>query len=330
MKTTPQFDSAPLGRRRPADPAADRCLASARPGPQSAFTMIEIAISLGVIGFALVAIIGILPFAMTVPRENREQTIINHDGNVLLDAIRNGAQGLDELTNYVACITNTRTFYSTNGAVLSSQSFGFTYTNASNKLYPITNGFLIVGLLSMPKYQPVAASSLGPAGFYSNHVVAIVRSMTGLASEKAPQINPDVRDTTFTYRLISEVVPYGFAQPAPQGMIFDGAGWDHDWTNYTAYLDAKKFPAFDWQTRSNYWMYAKNLQTDLNEIRLLFRWPALPNGNAGSGRQSFRGIASGPLQPYALPLFPSVTNELINPQPGTLHFAQPRTFSKAQ
>jgi hypothetical protein len=45
----------------------------------SAFTMVEIAISLAVIGFALVAIIGVLPRGLRVQRENREETIINQD-----------------------------------------------------------------------------------------------------------------------------------------------------------------------------------------------------------------------------------------------------------
>ena len=43
------------------------------------FSMIEIAIALGVIGFALVAIVGILPLGLTVQRDNRAETIINQD-----------------------------------------------------------------------------------------------------------------------------------------------------------------------------------------------------------------------------------------------------------
>src|SRR5438874_1142314 len=70
------------------------------------FTMIEIAISLAVIGFALVAIIGILPQGMTVQKENRQETIINQDANMFLEAIRNGGKGFDDLTNYVIAITN--------------------------------------------------------------------------------------------------------------------------------------------------------------------------------------------------------------------------------
>src|SRR6266704_643190 len=57
-----------------------------RAGARSAFTMIEIAISLAVIGFALVAIIGILPQGLNVQRDNREQTIINQDLTVFMDA----------------------------------------------------------------------------------------------------------------------------------------------------------------------------------------------------------------------------------------------------
>ena len=82
----------------------------ARPS-ESGFTMIEIAICLAIIGFALVAIIGVLPLGMNTQRDNREETIINQDATVLLEAIRNGARGSDDLTNYVYAITNYWTLY---------------------------------------------------------------------------------------------------------------------------------------------------------------------------------------------------------------------------
>src|SRR5258705_2108522 len=81
-----------------------------------AFTMIEIAISLAVIGFALVAIIGILPTGMNVQKDNREETIIGHDASILMDAIRNGERGVDDLTNYVVAITNSVTLYKSQGS----------------------------------------------------------------------------------------------------------------------------------------------------------------------------------------------------------------------
>ena len=40
----------------------------------AAFTMVEIAICLAIIGFALVAIIGVLPIGMNTQRDNREET----------------------------------------------------------------------------------------------------------------------------------------------------------------------------------------------------------------------------------------------------------------
>src|SRR6266404_3786480 len=80
-----------------------------------AFTMVEIAISLAVIGFALVAIIGILPSGMQVQKENRHETIIVQDESMFMDAIRGGAQGLDDLTNYVDAITNWATPFKPSG-----------------------------------------------------------------------------------------------------------------------------------------------------------------------------------------------------------------------
>src|SRR5258708_4065199 len=72
---------------------------------QSGFTMVEIALALGILAFALVAIIGVLPSGMKVQRENREDPLINQDASYLLEAIRSGSKGVDELTNYVESIT---------------------------------------------------------------------------------------------------------------------------------------------------------------------------------------------------------------------------------
>ena len=64
------------------------------------FTMIEIAISLAVIAFALVAIIGILPTGLQISKDSREESIINQDGAYLLEALRNGAQGMVDLSYF--------------------------------------------------------------------------------------------------------------------------------------------------------------------------------------------------------------------------------------
>jgi type II secretory pathway pseudopilin PulG len=76
-----------------------------RPG-RGGFTLVEIALCLAIIGFGLVAIIGVLPAGLNVQKENRDETIINHEASMWVEAIRNGARGLDDLTNYVIAITN--------------------------------------------------------------------------------------------------------------------------------------------------------------------------------------------------------------------------------
>src|SRR5579859_1838407 len=152
-----------------------------------AFTMIEIAISLAIIGFALVAIIGILPMGMNAQRDNRQETIVNQDASILMDAVRNGERGLDDLTNYVIGITNYARDYTPRGvpgplsvSVYTTKFGGF--KNLPDQRLALTNGYIIIGILSTPKII-LHPSGLG---FLSNHVVAVFRSMSGPASEKPP------------------------------------------------------------------------------------------------------------------------------------------------
>ncbi len=123
--------------------AAKRAVEGA--GARRGFTMIEIAICIAVIGFALVAIIGVLPKGMLTQRDNRTDTIIGQDGMYWMEAIRSGARGLDDLTNYVDEIQ-------VNGQ---PQAF--------------VNGYDIIGLLSTPEAE----------------VKARVRAMSGSAVEHA-------------------------------------------------------------------------------------------------------------------------------------------------
>ena len=250
-----------------------------------AFTMIEIAISLAVIGFALVAIISVLPLGMNVQRENREETIINQDATVFMNAIRNGARGLDDLTNYVIAITNTVTTFSSSGTPGTTSYHWYTPTNSSDG-FPISSGARIIGLLSTPRF--VAARQ----GFQSNYVVAAVRSLSGPASEKFPQNNPDVQDLGFSYRMVSEVMTYG-----------------------ESYVNG------NW-----YNPMVPNLQSNLHELRLTFRWP-LARGTNAPGRQIYRTFAGGYLMETNEPGFPGRTRS--QPTPYDLYFFEPRTYVKA-
>ena len=159
----------------------------------SGFTMVEIAISLGILAFALVAIIGVLPTGMKVQKENRNDTIINQDGLFFLEAIRSGAKGIDDLTNYVESVT----------VQYGREVVVFTNNPAAGPNW-LTNGIQIVGLLSTPKLERLSDGS-----FRSNSVVARVRAISGVAVDQS-QFNNEL---AFRYLLRSEVLPFSQRPP---------------------------------------------------------------------------------------------------------------------
>jgi len=269
MKLTPDngvgsarcADQRRVPRRHAVVPGRPGLATISRPG-QSAFTLVEIALSLAIIGFALVAIIGVLPTGLNVQRDNREETIIVHDANYFMDAIRNGARGLDSLTNSVISITNYWTTYDANNSPWTLKgvpdSDGYTRTSfrvtssPSPSDFRLTDGYRIIGLLGRPRFE-----DLGGNIVRSNYVVAYLHALSGAASEKFPVDNPIVLDLAFNYRMIVELQPVPYAEP----------------------LTA----------------FATNLAPNLRELRLIFRWPLFANGTTGNGRQVFRTMAGGRL-----------------------------------
>jgi type II secretory pathway pseudopilin PulG len=260
---------------------------------QSAFTMVEIAISLAVIGVALVAIIGVLPIGMNVQKDNREETVIDQDATIFIEAMRGGASspfGAD-LTNYVYAITNSRTLYNPSAGAMTPIG----YTNFSGYL---TNNARIIGLLSMPEYT--ANDAVGEPlmnllnGGYSNHVVAYVRSISGPAVEKPPQDNQILQQDSFSYKIICDNVPVAVDTPIWQAQSYNtgdevfylGAFW-----RATAITGSGDTPGVSslWTQNS----YAGQLTANLHELRLTFLWPLLPNGDTGGGRQTFRTMVGG-------------------------------------
>ncbi len=105
-----------------------------------------------------------------------------------MEAIRGGARGLDDLTNYVFMITNTYAH--------------FGYSN-------FTSGAEIIGLLGTPEFVDANGSPIPYPSYstpsYSNRMVAFVYSMSGPAVEKPPQANGSlIRQSSFSYGLICE------------------------------------------------------------------------------------------------------------------------------
>lgn len=272
------------------------------------FTLVEIALSIAIIGFALVAIIGVLPAGLNVQKENREETIVVNDANYFIDALRSGARGLDDLTNYVEAITNYVTFYNANNVPSPVETRGYTYKDSATNTTPgpsiLLRGSNIVGLLSTPKYifqnnKPyLGPDTPVPQGFASNYVVAYVRAMSGPAVEKWPQTNSLVSDLAFRYRLICELSPF--------------ANWNTNWFN----TNLVSLTPAEIQARARSWQSARLLQGNMNELRLLFRWPVDSRRVAGNQRQVFRTLLSGVL-----------TNE---PNPSEFWFVRSQTYQVPQ
>jgi type II secretory pathway pseudopilin PulG len=245
------------GKGRMANPAARR---HSPVTARSAFTMVEIAISLAIIGIALVGILAVLPSGLNVQRDNREGTVINQDATVFMEAIRNGVRGDNDLTNYVYAITNIYTLYDANQTVQSGPTRnGYdNYGSSVTPSFPLNTGVRIIGLLSTPKYTDkfgIPINNLANGG-YSNHIVAYVHSVSGPAVEKPPQDNGLVVGDSFSYRIICDNVPLEIDTNAPT-------------------------------------LYATNLTANLHELRLTFLWPQRVNGSLGAGHQTYRSLVAG-------------------------------------
>src|SRR5688500_3342975 len=161
-----------------------------------AFTMVEVALSLAVVAFALVAIIGILPTGMTVQKDNREDTLMNQEGRFWIEALKNGARGLADLTNYVEEIS------------VQPTNSPFPAVLVDNTKAPHLTPTEIITLLSVPKFDFVENQR------YTNRITARVRAITGPATEQSPFTN--TVQSTFRYQLQTEIVPY---YPIPRERI---------------------------------------------------------------------------------------------------------------
>ena len=291
--------------------------------------MVEIAICLAIIGIALVAIIGVLPAGLNVQKDNREETLIDQDAAVFMENIRNGARGLNDLTNYVMAISNSWTLYKQDDTVGGQGVNFYTYTNAtaygaSVPSMMLTNGANIIGLLSIPEYtfnDGTPVSSLIYGG-YSNYVVAFVRSLSGPAVEKPPQDNDIIRSDSFSYKMICQNVPAPIYTPPPWIAQQYNAG---DYVSYllneqiTYWRATATTGSSDAPSESSLWAevsYPTQLAGNLRELRLTFLWPLLPSGVVGNGRQTFRTSVAGQL----------VHNNAFN---NALYFFQPQTFTSA-
>ena len=204
--------------------------------------MVEIAIALAVIAFALVAIIGVLPIGMNVQRDNRAETIVNQDATYWLEAIRGGARGLDDLMNYVESITIKWT-----NPVPGSVVFINANLPGASPPNVFTSGAEIIGLLSTPALN-------------GTNVEAIVRTLSGPATEKVTTPTASGAELAFRYRLTAAV----------------------------ALIDTNTVQDFNFAVAGT----APEPLLTLYDIQLRFNWPVVGNNTKGTRQKTFRSMAS--------------------------------------
>jgi type II secretory pathway pseudopilin PulG len=245
---------------------------------ERAFTMIEIAFSLAIVAFALVAIMGVLPTGMTVQKDNREDTIINQDGAFWLESMRSGSHGIDDLTNYVEQI------------MISNRVGVAFWNNTFDVNTQIKSGEQVVGLLSTPKYM-----TNGPVSeWLTNVVTARVRAINGPASEKGNPTN----EFAFRYELRPEITP---ALPEPPDIA-------NDITLSVNREDANgKLTAYGP-------LHDANVAANLSNLRVTLRWPLFQQGTnwgVGRNRRNFRGLTNGRLHQTTNSVVAGQTNYFI-------------------
>jgi hypothetical protein len=221
--------------------------------------MIEIAFSLAIVAFALVAIMGVLPTGMTVQKDNREDTLINNDGFFWAEALRSGSRGIYDLTNYVEEIT------------ISNGRGTSTWSNTWDASSQIVSSEQIIGLLCTPKYQLTNNNTVT----LTNIVTARVRAINGPAIDMK---NPRGNEFVFRYQLESEVTSVVAAPVYTPGRdMFEKYKF---WSDY----GSVDIPAY------------ASVATNLHNLRLTLRWPVFEQGNTwgtGRNRRTVRALAGG-------------------------------------
>jgi hypothetical protein len=235
--------------------------------------MVEIAICIAVVAFALVAIIGVMPTGLQVQRQNREDTIMAQEGKLWLEAIRSGSLGLDYLTNYVEQIRVDTVRKLPDQNEYRSMSNTYRYAGFGGGA-GFRNGRDIIGLLSLPGYYELGHP---PSNFvfWATNTTAFVRTLTGSAAEKA-----GTNEFALMYRLRSEVRPFS---------ALTGVNTD---------LDQPGLSEAERQARRDAILRGSALRMNLYELRLTLDWPVYQRGNRleiGGNRKTFRTLVSGSL-----------------------------------
>ena len=257
----------------------------------AAFTMVELALCIAVIAIAMVAIIGVLPAGLGVQKQNREETIVDQDATLLMEAIRNGAVGFDDITNYVDYIVVSREpFVSLLAPTLSAVTNIFQgpfFRSPAAPTYPVLAGpEQVLGLLSLPRLDYVQQGLNYFAQTNRYTVTAQFRAFNGALNDKVlPQsvgATPDAAklDVAFRYLLTAQISPLA---AFPTNRLAANSGAD-------------RLTVFQERVRAN----------TLYDVRLTIQWPVFGDAvpaRVGGNQKVYRTQVFGRLA--------GITNTLI-------------------
>ena len=229
--------------------------------------MIEIALALAVIAFGLVAIIGFLPFGLGVQRENKDDTLIDHDARMFLRFIRMepdvpiDPETLHRLWTYIipdkdgirkVWVTNVFNVYEKESGQLkgSQVTQGYVCEVISPLVGPISRDLPQVLMADLLKLRPFVGqievdTNANLLKIIVTRLTLYIRAGAGSAFDKYPQTDPAVTEMGFKYLLVRETTPV----------------------------------VSKWQLES---------QAQLYDVRFSFAWPVYPNGTVGYGRRVYR------------------------------------------
>ena len=265
------------------------------------FTMVELALCIAVVSIAMVAIIGVLPLGMNVQKQNREDTIINQEAQILLEALRTASSSGAPITNIygdsLPLADRLWTFsnaadYLTNFVdfVAVTNVFGKSYWRGPNYLKatggdsadpsraPLMDGHMFLNALLTPLVETNSGRLV------TNLVFAQMRPITSPVSEYPVSLDqkagppPDRYDDVFRYIVTAEVV-----RSVPLG--------------------AQLYQDLEYEQ-------LRQLTNHLFEVRLTFEWPVTAlnpdvhennvRPSVGQNRRTFRTLLSGNLETKVL------------------------------
>lgn len=192
------------------------------------FTMAEVVLALAIVAFGLIAVLGVLPIGLNTNRDNRDETIIRHDMEFWMNAIRGGRLSMDAL-NHVEWVElnindNNTTVYRAEYAALARDGNpdnadmwpAFVDKAGNAALAPLTyRGTLkqaswrkdVLGWLSIPDSLPSYGSikkyaKIRPLG---STLLNRLQSIKGVAADGTVGYIHEGGDLTFSYLLETHI-----------------------------------------------------------------------------------------------------------------------------